>query len=227
MDITQLSNALENEIAYPEQMKCIESGIQGRGFYPGCRGFSPHRSPIGGIMLLGRDFGTKSYYDRLVGSPPRDETALTWRNTRDIYFAPPPHSSLNDLPVWCSNYLMGVRTDGPSEGNIKDYVSTSEWVKFEDSCWRFLQKQVLLMKPLLIVVFGTPNKEDLLLEGRLGKELKSTLRYIFMSNGESHTSEVTFSQHPAWGRGEKKKDVLRLEVKRIRELYESYAQRNR
>lgn len=84
---------------YPEQMACIERGILGSGFYPGARGFAESQAPQRGILLLGRDFGTKRYYERLCGSPTRDETAITWRHTRDIYL-----TSFAGLPVWCTNH---------------------------------------------------------------------------------------------------------------------------
>ena len=227
MDIKRLSDALRNQIAYPEQMSYVETGILGQGFYPGCRGFSSQRSPLGGVMLLGRDFGVKSYYDGLVGSPSRNETALTWRHTRDIYFAQSPHRSLIDLPVWCTNYLMGVRLDGSAKGNIEERISSSEWVKYEDSCWGFLQKQIFLQKPLVIVVFGEDNRSDLMTNKRLGSNWTQTLQYTFESDRKSHSAFVTFVDHPHSLIRNTAKDAARIEVKRIRELYESQAQGNR
>ena len=182
MDISQLSDALRNEVAYPEQMKCVDSGIHGQGFYPGCQGFSSQKSPHGGLMLLGRDFGVESYYDGLVGSPVRDETALTWRHTREIYFAQPPHPTLSDLPVWCTNYLMGVRLEGSAKGNVRERISMPEWVKYEDTCWGFLQRQVLLQKPLVIALSTADPLATIpsLLETMLEKtKLKNTITLNF------------------------------------------------
>jgi hypothetical protein len=227
MDLSKLSDALRNEIKYPAEMAFVETGILGRGFYPGCRGFSSQKNPIGGLMLLGRDFGTKSYYEGLAGPPPRDEHALTWRHTRDIYLSPPPHPTLNDLPVWCTNYLMGVRIDGSAKGNVKERISTSEWAGYEGSCWRFLQKQILLQKPLVIVVFGEDNRSDLLTDIRLGRKWAQTLQCTFESCGDRHSASVTFADHPHSLIRNTAKDAARLEVKRIRGLYESQTQRDR
>src|SRR5215475_11842124 len=110
MNLESLSELLRM-CPYPEQMKHVECGILGAGFYPGARGFRDNQPPYGGIMLLGRDFGTKTYYERLCGFPARDETASTWQRTRDIYLA-----SFAGLPVWCTNYLMGIRSEGSSVG---------------------------------------------------------------------------------------------------------------
>ena len=225
MDLSRLSHALKDEISYPPEMAFVETGILGRGFYPGCSGFSRRRSPLRGLMLLGRDFGVKSYYDGLIGSPPQDEHALTWRHTRDIYLSPLPDPSLNDLPVWCTNYLIGVRIDGSAKGNLKERVSPSAWATYERSCWRFLQKQVLLQKPLVIVVFGEDNRSDLLTENRLGQRWSQTLVHAFESDGEPHTATVTFVNHPHSLIRNTAKESARLEVKRIRDLYDSLNRR--
>jgi hypothetical protein len=116
MNLNSLSERLR-ACRYPPQLEHVECGILGSGFYPGARGFSCSGSPYDGIMLLGRDFGTKAYYQRLCGIPRRDETASTWRRTRDIYLA-----SFIGLPVWCTNYIVGVRKNGSSVGNVKERI---------------------------------------------------------------------------------------------------------
>jgi hypothetical protein len=92
--------------AYPEQMLPVDRGIHGLGFYPGARGFPKENSAYGGVMLLGRDWGTKKDYDRFSGWPSRDESGLTWRNTRDVYLA-----RLRNFSVWCTKLSDG-RTQG-------------------------------------------------------------------------------------------------------------------
>jgi hypothetical protein len=120
-------------------MRFVEPAIRGKGFYPGCSGFDA--DPTGGIMLLGRDFGTRTYFEGLAGPPVRDEAALTWRHTRDIWL-----KELGDISAWCTNYLMGLREDGSAKGNIKLRIAATDWNLFESSCWDFLQGQVLLQK---------------------------------------------------------------------------------
>ena len=69
MDTTHLS-AILKLCPYPDEAAHIDQGIRGAGFYPGTRGFLA--SPIGGVLLLGQDFGTLAYYLRLSGTPARD-----------------------------------------------------------------------------------------------------------------------------------------------------------
>jgi hypothetical protein len=218
MDISLLSKALHSDIAYPPEMACVETGILGRGFYPGCRGFSPKRSPIGGIMLLGRDFGTKTYYDRLAGSPPRDENALTWRHTRDIYLSE-LRPSLGDLPVWCTNYLMGVRICGSAVGTVKNCIVSEDWIKFETSCWNFLQKQVLLQKPLVILVLGGDNRRDLAAPGRLGGNEVEPFRRTFVAEGKLHEASIFYTDHPHSLIKATAKESVHKETEKIRAFY--------
>jgi hypothetical protein len=181
-------------------------------------------------MMLGRDFGTKSYYESLVGPPSWDENSKTWERTCEIYLPPAPAISLGDLPVWCTNYLMGVRKDRPSTGNMKKRISHEEWVKYEDSCWCFLQRQVLLQKPRLIVIFGrnkqfrADNQVDLLTDRRLGRKRDQTFCHTFRSEGVPQTTSVTFADHPFSLISDISKGKARLDVSRIRNFYDSQAQ---
>jgi len=188
MDLSLLSDALK-KIAYPPEMEFVERGFRGHGFYPACEGFVLGEPPIEGLMLLGRDFGEKSYYDEIVEQQPEEETSKTWHRMRDIHFSCNSQSTLRGLPIWCTNYLMGVRKEKPSTGNVKNRISPNEWLKYEDSCWKFLQKQVLLQRPRLIVIFGmnkqfrAANQVDLLTDHRLGTGKKQTLELLAKSPG--------------------------------------------
>lgn len=177
--------------AYPEQMLPVDRGIHGLGFYPGARGFPKENSAYGGVMLLGKDWGTKKDYDRFSGWPSRDESGLTWRNTRDVYLA-----RLRNFSVWCTNYLMGVRKDGSAENNIADRIDPSAWIEYESACWDFLQQQVLLQRPKVIVIFGPFNREDLQRSNRLGMLSDTFEPKAFNYNGVEHSSLVTIADHP-------------------------------
>jgi hypothetical protein len=170
-------------------MEKIERGIFGAGFYPGAQGFTSEQFPYGGDLLLGRDFGVVDYYERLAGDPARDETATTWTRTRDIYLP-----CFDDAPVWCTNYLLGARKASPSIGNVKDRISPTAWKPYEAYCWRFLQAQVLLQRPRLVIVLGAFNREDLQLPNRLGAA--TNVRYIFQDGQDQHSALIAFAHHP-------------------------------
>ena len=213
MNLDRLSGLL-CACPYPEQMEYIERGILGSGFYPGAQGFPDALSADGGILLLGRDFGTKDYYKRLCGTPAQDETALTWRKTRDIYLA-----CFSGLPVWCTNYLLGVRRGGSSEGNIEDLVSASDWISFEEYCWGFLQAQVLLQRPRLIIIFGGDNRTDLTSEKRLGYVSGDGIRHSFTDGEEEHSVFVSFQHHPSSLRSKNMQAAARVIAEQLKEIY--------
>jgi hypothetical protein len=157
-------------IPYPPQMQHIDRGITGSGFYPGARNCMFGDASAPGVFLLGRDFGTLSYYAALAKKPGRGEYAPTWRHTQQIYVR-----HLYGARVFCTNYLMGVRVDGSAKGDLRERLSPTEWNVFEAACWKFLQKQIRDADPRLIVVFGADNLRDLSRGDRLGPGSKFVL----------------------------------------------------
>jgi hypothetical protein len=125
---------------------------------------------------------------------------------------------------------MGVRWDGPSTGNVKDRISPEKWLNYEDSCWHFLQKQVLLQKPRIIVIFGrtkqfrAANQVDLLADNRLGRRRDQNFCHTFRSEDVPHKTTVTFADHPFSLISVASKSKARLEVSQIRNFYESQTQ---
>jgi hypothetical protein len=219
LDLDSLSESLR-QCSYPDQLLHIDRGILGAGFYPGARGYDCRLSPIDGVMLLGRDFGTKDYYDGLCGVPARDETALTWRHTRDIYLA-----ILAGISVWCTNYLMGVRKNGSATGNIKDQIDPLVWPSFEGCCWQILQAQVMLQRPRVIVVFGRFNREDLTIPDRFGLPATDPFTFTFQDEESEHRALVTFADHPHSLIPNSSKEAARIKGREIKALYEAKLER--
>jgi hypothetical protein len=150
VDLANLGKLLA-ECPYPIgmiPMDPIHCGVLGGGFYPGAKGYTG-ASPVGGFMLLGRDFGTKSYFDAICTPQYRDEYAVTWRQTRDNLLP-----VLSGLPVWCTNYYIGLRADGSAVGNVDARLDQLERDKYEAFCWKFLHAQVLTQRPRIILVMG-------------------------------------------------------------------------
>jgi hypothetical protein len=215
LDISSLSSQLR-ACRYPGALEYIECGILGSGFYPGASGFDQTQPPPqGGIMLLGRDWGKKSDYERFAGLPARGEAGFTWQQTRDVYLA-----GLAPWPVWCTNYLVGVRTEGSAEGNVKGRIEQPAWDAFESDCWSFLQSQVLLQRPLLVIVCGRDNRADLTVRGRFGATSCEELRHTFKTEAGEHSAPVVFGWHPNYLKGYAKQAAGREAVMRMRRLYE-------
>jgi hypothetical protein len=141
---------------YPDGLIHIDRGIEGNGYYPGARGFSAGTDPTSGIMLLGRDFGLYSYYVKRSRIANADETMYTWQRTVDCILEP-----LSGVGVWAVNYLLGARREPPATGNLRDSTPEEQWRPYEQFCWEFFGRAVLLQKPRHIVLLGGDNHGDL------------------------------------------------------------------
>jgi hypothetical protein len=170
IDLNTWSDALAALPYPPQKMQCVDRGITGSGFYPGARNCFFGHEDAPRVMLLGRDFGTLSYYAPLAREPGRNEHALTWRHTQNLYVRP-----LYGAFTFCTNYLMGVRVDGSAKGDLSERLTTKEWRVFEAACWEFLQMQIAEIKPRLVVVFGADNQRDLIRKDRLGQPSRTVL----------------------------------------------------
>ena len=187
-------------------MVAINRGIQGNGYYPGARGFQKGTDPTNGVMLLGRDFGLYSYYQRRSSIPNADETMYTWQRTVGCILEP-----LSTVGVWAVNYLIGARRSGPTTGNLHDLIPEHEWLPYEEYCWGFLARMVLLQHPKYVVVLVRNNETDL-----RGPERFACSRYTFRSEGKEHSAEILYEPHPSALRS-------RLVQSRARERYKSLA----
>lgn len=199
MRVEQLDPLLRS-CPYPTSMIHIERGIEGNGYYPGARGFALGTDPTRGIMLLCRDFGLHCYYIKRSGIENADETMYTWQRTVDCILEP-----LSGVGVWAVNYLLGAGKQEPATGNLKTLVPEEEWQVYDQFCWEFLAKGVLLQRPRCIVVLGGDNRDDLDTPERLQRP-----SHTFRSGSEKHTVDVHYKQHPSSLRRHSSREQARL-----------------
>lgn len=158
----QLNQLLPSISIYPKGVVCaICPKIRGRSFFPGGCGLGlgdQFPFPSRPIMLVGQDFGTRSYWEGLAQQQLDDgepDNEGTWAQIKKWV-------SLSLLPIercFFTNALLGVRDDvsdpsvkidGPSPGlDYEPYVSASV------NC---LMEQILLLRPTVVVALGvTPT----------------------------------------------------------------------
>ncbi len=155
---TDLIAALPPTSIYPAgKVVPISPMIRGRSFFPGGCGLScgaPHRLPVRPIMLVGQDYGTRTYWESLtaddhaLGEP--DSTG-TWKSLRTWA----DEGLFAAKRCFFTNALCGVRDDvtdpsieicGASPGlGYPDYVSASM------TC---LLRQIELLQPTVVVGLG-------------------------------------------------------------------------
>ena len=150
---------LFNGESYPHPIVKFPHVLTGRGFFPGGDGLwrdsvkvshpATVRFPIDGVLILGQDFGTKADYPPL-SRPYELPSLLTWK-----YLV--PRLERAEIPpdrVFFSNGLLGLRRNGPGRGR-NPALEFNEYVAM---CREFLEYQIELQNPRLIIVFDSLEK---------------------------------------------------------------------
>lgn len=192
MDLEPLTLYL-SDYQYPEPVIAVTHRLQGWGSYPAANGFDKGTSPLGGIMLLGRDWGSTRDYEKFIKSLTQDETGGSSKRTRNIFMP-----GFQKYGVWRTNYLLGLRVKPPSTGNIENRFFADDWISYERKAWDFLQEQVLVQQPQVIVVLGKHNLKDLSTPERFrNHDLGDFFTHTFVnSTNNKHTAKITFADHP-------------------------------
>lgn len=158
----QRLHLLESELrfdgrAYPEGLTAFPGKLRGQGFFPGGDGLwrsqpadAAGRFPIGGIMVLGNDFGCFNHPD------PRSpgflqclakgyENPPTWRIKETLHKAGLPADR-----CFFTNAYLGLRTSIKTTGNSPGLKNP----EFRAMCREFFAYQLEVQRPRLIVCLG-------------------------------------------------------------------------
>jgi len=131
----------------------IQKGI---GFFPYGNGFiseSVNDVPIGGILVLGKDFGTKEYFEKVREKGEGEKPTMS-KLKRILFFE-------FEAGVFCTNVFMGLRDveDGSQGGsNLSEFPQRFN-VEYLTLCKEFLRLTISLVKPVKILTLGQFPKE--------------------------------------------------------------------
>jgi uracil-DNA glycosylase len=144
---------------YPDGMASFPGRLTGQGFFPGGDGLwrddsriklsSTSPFPVGGIMFLGNDFGTRNTFKKTLRTG--YENVLTWRNLKRRLLA----AEISGDVGFYTNAVLGLRT----EKKAIDYLDWSRHPDFCQFCGDFLRLQLEAIKPRLLVVLGEKPKD--------------------------------------------------------------------
>ena len=127
-----------------------ESRVAGHAFVPFGRGHAPHVAfPVGGVMVLGQDFGNERDLDTVFTSGEETDAVPTWREIGRALRA-------GDIPLhacWRTNYVMGVRRGRDS--NCKGRSPGLQHGELRRACGDLFVRQVSAQRPCAIIVLGT------------------------------------------------------------------------
>lgn len=138
---------------YPAGVEPVPEPIRGLAFFPGGWGLWAVRPdgalpamPIGGTMVLGHDFHSRSGYDESFRLGGERLTLPTWRNLLAVLHDAdiPPES------CFFTNLYMGLRSGDKTTGIFPGAADD----RFRRHCQAFLLKQLSVQRPRLIITLG-------------------------------------------------------------------------
>jgi len=136
----------------PASLVPVSEMLEQTAFFPGGCGLwldsAIERFPD--IMVVGQDFSTFEEHRNMLLGNGRDLDTATWRNFRP--FA--AESGLDLHRCFFTNALMGLRASGSSLGANPAYKKRNQ--DFVARSHAFLQMQVAVIRPKLILVLGLP-----------------------------------------------------------------------
>jgi len=154
--IDLLFNKLKDIAPYPDGVIPVPKRLEGDGFFPGSAGLwgiKPNHPlppmPIGGVMILGHDWGTEVYYDQDLAERGENLKSPTSRTLRWL------RAQVN-IPVhacFFTNVYMGLRA---GSAKITGRFPGARSPHFVHQCQTFLAYQIATQRPRLILTLGGP-----------------------------------------------------------------------
>jgi uracil-DNA glycosylase len=152
--IEQLFAKLDRIIPpYPPRVIPVPDRILGTAFFPGGSGLwntIPGKAlptmPTGKIMILGQDFDSEQGFKRSRDNFGENLNGPTWRNLRTLL----KDANIRLEDCFFTNLFMGLRTGSRNTGRFPGAGDE----KFVGRCLSFLQEQIAVQQPSLILTLG-------------------------------------------------------------------------
>jgi hypothetical protein len=151
--VIQLWSAHNPRSGYPAGVEPVPEPIPGLAFFPGGWGLwgaKPNLAlppmPIGGIMVLGHDFHSRSGYEKSLSLGGEPLTLPTWRNLLTVLRA----AAIPPKICFFTNLYMGLRSGDATTGVFPGASDPT----FRRYCQDFLLTQLDVQRPRLIITLG-------------------------------------------------------------------------
>lgn len=172
--VEDLFNALKTVEPYPDGVKPVPKMLSGTAFFPGGSGLWLGESgswntpsdrpdmPIGKVMILGHNFDSEGGYKYTESMKGQHELeSHTWWNLR-------PLLREVDIPLedcFFTNAFMGLKE---GEDNTGEFPGVND-LGFVQRCQSFLDKQIEVQKPRLILTLGSWVPSPIVPIGGMGR----------------------------------------------------------
>jgi uracil-DNA glycosylase len=139
---------------YPAGVKKVPELITGTAFFPGGRGlWNPQSAkrlpefPVGGVMVLGHDFHSEAAYRKSLLAGTEVNGNPTWRNLLPVL----DEAGISREECFYTNAYMGLRKGVSTMGKFPGSKDRG----FVDRCREFLNVQIQVQRPKLILTLGS------------------------------------------------------------------------
>ena len=138
------------EFTYPDnKILPISKKVDGTAFFPGGEGIWENSNEEIDVLVLGQDFGTKAYYDKILADETvKDTDCPTWINMLTLF----NKVGIKTERCFFSNVFMGVRVEDNMIGPL--IRKTPEYDDYRTQSIDFLKKQIQIINPKVIIVLG-------------------------------------------------------------------------
>jgi len=141
---------------YPQGLESVPSLMDSLSFFPAGRGlYQPNGSmqtpafPRGGVMVVGRDFGTRVAYDLAHCEHGERESDPTWKHLLKLL----EDADCDPRSCFFSNAFMGLRS-GKEARNVGDIPAHRD-ANFLAACRDFFVTQIEVMRPRILLTLGS------------------------------------------------------------------------
>jgi len=159
---------------YPNKVEPVNKMLDVTAFFPGGKGLwlEDNSNVFPDILVLGHDFSTVDYYNKMLEAGQSEINSPTWRAMKKLF----SEADLDLNRCFFSNVYMGLRDTHKMTG-VFPGSKDKEFVKRN---LEFLKLQISTVKPKVIITLGKPASislsvlsEQLINEWSKGKALSS------------------------------------------------------
>ena len=127
----------------------ITKRVEGTAFFPGGSGLWENSDEEIDILVLGQDFGTEEYYNKILADETvKDTDCQTWINMLKLF----KKAGIKAERCFFSNVFMGVRADNNMTGPL--IRKSPEYNDYRNKSIEFLKEQIKIINPKIIMVLG-------------------------------------------------------------------------
>ncbi|MBP1920280.1 uracil-DNA glycosylase family protein [Youngiibacter multivorans] len=203
MNRNQLPELLYDQIStvepYPNQVKPVSEMLNVTAFFPGGKGLwlEDNSDVFPDVLVLGHDFSTVNYYNKMLENGQSEINSPTWRVMRKLF----SEADLDLNRCFFSNVYMGLRDTDKMTG-VFPGSKDKEFVKRN---LEFLKTQISTVNPKFIITLGKPASINLaLLSEQLVEEWSKGKALSRANNGlkrdvitDGHSYVCVSLEHPS------------------------------